>query len=193
METLLTLLMEFMSKVLGAVQTRHSQNKRTEDEGFGIRSFVSLGKWINANKGTVKAAIANDTEMFNLIMKQATQTLKTYIKTGVWNKVYWVVSHDSIGRYNLRIHFVWTPQNGRTMTKAEDNILFGKIRQVGRDLQKKGYDVDAWGVQKHAPATKDFYSRGKISVENTGLEKEVTFHHGNVFQLLADFFGHQLS
>lgn len=193
MEAPITLLVEFMSKVLGAAQQRKSQNKQTEEERFGLYSFVDLRKWINEHTWIVKAAIANDTEMFKLIMKKATQILNAYIKTGVWNKVYWVVSYDSVGRYNLKIHYVWTPQNGRTMTKAEDNILFGQIRQVGRDLEKKGYDVDAWGVQKHVPATKDFYSRGKISVENTGFEKEVTFHHGNVFQLLADFFGHQLN
>jgi len=193
MEAPITLLVEFMSKVLGAAQKRKSQNKQTEEERLGLYSFVDLRKWINEHTWIVKAAIANDTEMFKLIMKKATQILNAYIKTGVWNKVYWVVSYDSVGKYNLKIHYVWTPQNGQTMTKAEDKTLFDKIGQVGRDLEKKGYDVDAWGVQKHVPATKDFYSRGKISVENTGLEKEVTFHHGNVFQLLADFFGHQLS
>lgn len=194
MEMLYKLLMEFMGKVLGAVQARHSQNKRTEGEGFGVRSFVSLGQWISANKEFVKAAIANDTEIFALIMKQATQTLKTYIKTGVWNELFWVVSYDGDDEFNLRIHFVWTPQNGRSMSKAEDNLLFGKIKQTGRNLQKKGYVVYGLGIeQPNTQVNKEYYSRGKRSVQNTGSEKTVSYHRGNIFNLLSDFFEVQYS
>jgi len=190
MEAMYRMLMEFMSKVMDAVVARRHDGKRTEDERPGIRSCVSLGQWINCNKQAVKAAIANDSEMFELIMKQASQTLKTYIRTGVWNTVYWVTSYDGYfwnhltgdhteHEINLKIHFVWTPQNGQTMTKDEDNRLFGKMKNVANSLDKAGYDVYCYVIEWEpiTPNTGD------------GAEKRVGYSCGNVFELLEDFLG----
>jgi len=189
MEAMFIMLMEFMSKVMNAVETRHHDGKRTKGEGSGIHSFVSLVRWINQNKGLVKAAIANDREMFELIMKQASQTLKTYIRTGVWNTVYWVTSFDGYfyrhlfvdddTRYkiNPKVHFVWTPRNGQSMTKDEDNRLFGKIRNVANSLDKAGYDVFCYDIEWE-PITLNI---------GDGAEKRVKYSCGNVFELLEEF------
>lgn len=184
--------MEFMGKVMDAVVARRHDGKRTEDERPGIRSCVSLGQWIKLNKAQVKATIANDSGMFKMIMKQATQTLNTYIRTGVWNKVFWVTSHDdyssesSSNKINLRVHFVWTPQNGQSMTKDEDNRLEKAMVRAAHHLRDAGYS--AWLPEDEEKGRRPYDRIGLNASTEAGSFKRIGHSSGNVFELMKDFF-----
>jgi hypothetical protein len=196
MDTYFTMLRNFMSMILGVIKDRKSQNKRTEDEGYGIRCCAWLGKWIKENTEEVKAAIANDTQMFEMIMKQATRTLRAYIKTGVWNKVYWV--KDEIGLYG-RIYFVWTPEDGKTLNSTEERRFKSEIIKAQKLLHNRGYHVlglDEDGFEYHLFEyhldENGYFTRGKPKAAEKALETYVFVTSGNVFHLLANFLGHDL-
>jgi hypothetical protein len=182
MDTHFTLLMEFMSKILEAVQTRKLQNKRTKDEGDGIVDFAWLGKRISRNEEVVAAAIANDTRMFRLIMEQAIRTLNQYVKTGVWNRVFWI----SGGR---EVHFVWTPQDGKKMSPEEEKRFQRQIRKAQLSFQRRGYAVGGLtekGTEYHLDRN-GYYTRGKGKETEEAQRMYVCCESGTVFKLLEYF------
>jgi hypothetical protein len=196
MDTHFTLLMEFMSKILEAVQTRKLQNKRTKDEGSGIVEFAWLGKRISRNKEVVQAAIANDTYMFRLIMEQAIRTLNQYVKTGVWNRVFWI----SGGR---EVHFVWTPQDGKKMSPEEENRFKRQIGKAQLSFQRRGYAVTVEILSPLINFSVDglteketeyhldrngYYTRGKKKETKEAERVRVWGESGTVFKLLENFF-----